>query len=315
MVGAALGILILAGGMIAYSQGAPHQHGGEARTGGVPAAPGSRRVTMDELHRSGGVPRGWTFSLPAGGDAVRGREVFADLECYRCHAIRGQSFPPGGGEGNVGPELTGMGAHHPAEYFAESILAPNAVLVEGPGWIGPDGRSIMPSYADSLSVTQLLDLVAFIEGQDGGGAPHHHGHGAAPERVVGPYRVRLVFHPSAGHGHGTTTGTDDAAHHAPRAAGAGHLVAYVADAETGDAVPYLPVTAEVHGQGRPSRVVKLVPMTGRSGFHYGADVTLPPRVQRIVLTIGASTMQVMGPDRARYARPHTAAFDGKVLAQ
>jgi mono/diheme cytochrome c family protein len=281
---------------------------------------------MDELHSQGGVPRGWKFSLPGGGDAAKGRQLFADLECFRCHLIKDAGFPPTGGDGKTGPELTGMGAHHPAEYFAESILSPDTVLVEGPGWIGPDGRSIMPSYADSLSVAQLVDLVAFIKSQGGGG----HEHGAMQERTVGPYRVRLVFHPAdaqasgagahAGHGpqvgHGAHGGHGAHAQHAPKAAGAaGHLMAFVVDATSGEPVPYLPVSAGVHVAGAPPRVVKLAPMMGRAGFHYGADATLPQGTQRIVLTIGATTMQVMGADRGRYARPQTVAFDWSASAK
>ena len=293
IIGAAVGVLALAAGVAAQ-----HQHGAPA-----PSAPAGRRVTMDDLHRGGGVPRGWKFALPGGGDPAKGRQLFADLECYTCHLIKGANFPPGGGDGKTGPELSGVGAHHPAEYFAESILSPNAVIVDGPGWIGPDGKSIMPSFADALSVTQLVDLVAFIKSQDGGGHGAPHGHGAAQERTIGPYRVRLVFHASDTHqGH--------AGHHAPKAAGAtGHLMAFVADAESGEAVPYLPVTAGVQIQGAPARVLKLTPMGGSEGFHYGADATLPQGTQRIVLTIGATTMPVMGSDRARYARRQTVMFD------
>jgi len=289
-------------------------------TAATVAAQGSRRVTMDELHRGGGVPRGWKFTLPSGGDAARGRQLFADLECYKCHVVKDAGFPTAGGDGKVGPELTRMGAHHPAEYFAESIVSPNAVIVEGPGWIGPDGKSIMPSYADAISVTQLLDLVAFIKSQDGGGHAHHHAPGASQERAVGPYRVRLVFHPAdapdhAGHGAQSGHGAH-AGHHTPKAAGAaGHLMAFVSDADTGDAVPYLPVSAGVEIQGAPTRVVKLVPMAGRSGFHYGADATLPAGTRRIVLTIGATTMPVMGQDRGRYARAQTVAFDWSAPAK
>jgi hypothetical protein len=174
----------------------------------------------------------------------------------------------------------------------------------------------MPSYADALSVTQLVDLVAFIRSQDGGGHAGHQAHGAMEERTVGPYRVRLAFHAAdkaadaqAGHG-GAHAGHGGHAHHAPKATGAaGHLMAFVVDAATGEPVPYLPVSAGVHVQGSPARVVKLAPMMGRSGFHYGADATLPQGTQRIVLTIGAATMQVMGADRARYARTQTVAFD------
>ena len=55
-----------------------------------------------------------------------------------------------------------MGEHHPAGYLAESILNPNAVIVKGPGYIGPDGRSTMPDYRDALSVADLIDLVAYL---------------------------------------------------------------------------------------------------------------------------------------------------------
>ena len=298
----------------AASVAAQHQHGAPA-TSAAPSPPGSRRVTMDELHRGGGVPRGWKFTLPGGGDAAKGRQVFADLECFKCHRIEGAGFPEPGSDGKTGPELSRMGAHHPAEYFAESILSPNAVILDGPGWIGPDGRSIMPSYADSLSVPQLLDLVAFIKAQDGGGHAHHGGAGAMQERMVGPYRVRLAFRDARGHG-GEHAGHGAHAHRAPAAGGvAGHLMVFVSDVTTGDPVPYLAVAAGVHAQGMPTRVVKLGPMVGGDGFHYGADATLPNRTQRIVLTIGAVTMQVMGADRTRYARPQTIAFDWSAPAK
>src|SRR5512145_2054673 len=50
---------------------------------GAPGARAPRRVSMEELHRAGGVPRGWKFMVPPG-DSVKGRQVFADLECYKC---------------------------------------------------------------------------------------------------------------------------------------------------------------------------------------------------------------------------------------
>jgi len=152
--------------------------GGAPPSGGAPTPDGraSGGLTMEELHRNGGVPRGWKFTLPDG-EPERGRRVFADLECSKCHAVAGESFRPAGADPkNAGPELTGMGAYHPAEYFAESVLSPNAVLVEGPGYAGPDGRSIMPGYADSLSVTQLVDLVAYLRSLTSGGSHGGAGH-------------------------------------------------------------------------------------------------------------------------------------------
>ena len=86
------------------------------------------------------------------------------LACYRCHRLRGESYPA---PSAAGPELTGIGGHHPAGYIAESILNPDAVIVEGPGYTGPGGRSTMPEYRDVLSVADLLDLVAYLEAQGG----------------------------------------------------------------------------------------------------------------------------------------------------
>ena len=51
----------------------------------------------------------------------------------------------------------------PAEYLTESILNPNAVIVIGQGYTGPDGLSIMPDYRESLTASELIDLVAYLK--------------------------------------------------------------------------------------------------------------------------------------------------------
>ncbi|HJQ84729.1 MAG TPA: cytochrome c [Candidatus Binatia bacterium] len=117
------------------------------------------RVSMADLHRTGGVPPSWRFDVPPG-DAAAGRRTFADLGCGSCHRVEGEAAFAA--DEAQGPDLTGMGGHHPDEYFAESILTPDAVLVEGPGYIGADGRSIMPSYPD-VTLRQLADLVAYLK--------------------------------------------------------------------------------------------------------------------------------------------------------
>ena len=108
-----------------------------------------------------GMAEGWTFRLPEG-NANAGRRAFADFECYKCHQAPGENFPRSGGTGDVGPDLSRMGPLHPPEYFAEAILNPNAVLTEGPGFLGPDGKSRMPSYSESMTLQQLVDLVAYL---------------------------------------------------------------------------------------------------------------------------------------------------------
>jgi putative copper export protein len=152
---AALAILVFAcTAVLVESTPARHARHLEHRA----ASEGPVQVTMAELHAGGGVPRGWSFTPPTG-DIARGRQVFVRLGCFACHAVASEHFPPSSG---VGPDLTGAGEHHPAGYLLESVINPNAVIVQGPGYTGPAGLSIMPSYADRLAVQELLDLVAYL---------------------------------------------------------------------------------------------------------------------------------------------------------
>jgi mono/diheme cytochrome c family protein len=283
------GIVVLALGVVgpvALRAQMQHTHGSAPRPEAIKR---SQHVTMEELHRLGGVPRGWKFTLPPG-DAERGKHVFVDAGCYKCHAITDAGLPEAGAEKKPGPALTGMGGHHPAEYFAESILTPNAVIVDGPGFTGPDGLSIMPSYADSLSVQQLLDLVAFLKGQtaDAGGHEHHMSHDAGHEATAGDYVIRLVYVPRER---------------------TGHVLVFVTDKETGEAIPYLPVTLTLRTERSKPRIVRLAPMMGADGFHYGADATIPDETEQVRVSIGRPTMKVMASAKGRFTRSVTTSFD------
>lgn len=165
---------------------------------GTRLSPTSVRITMAALHQLGGVPPGWQLN-PLTGDVAAGRRSFEDLGCHSCHKVAGEKFsesPPNG----PGPELTGMGAHHPAAYFLEAIINPDAVVVEGPGWVTEQGRSTMPVYPD-LTVTQLEDLVAYVSSLTTGDP--HAGHimpGAAKpdgskatERPAAPTQAATAF--------------------------------------------------------------------------------------------------------------------------
>jgi mono/diheme cytochrome c family protein len=114
--------------------------------------------TGSHVHRT---PPGWKFAWPAG-DRVRGREVFVKLECHSCHEVRGERFPAPSDRGRVGPELSMMGPLHVAEYFAEAIINPSAVIEKGKGYAAPDGSSKMPSYNDTATVQDVADLVAYL---------------------------------------------------------------------------------------------------------------------------------------------------------
>ena len=62
-----------------------------------------------------------------GGDADSGRKVFmykAEVSCLRCHKIKGEG-------GEVGPDLSGIGARQKRDYILESIVDPNKQIAKG----------------------------------------------------------------------------------------------------------------------------------------------------------------------------------------
>jgi len=69
-------------------------------------------------------PIGWRFTMPKG-DPAKGKTVFEKFECHYCHEVRGEQFPE---PVESAPELSQMGGLHPVEFFAESIMNPNAVV-------------------------------------------------------------------------------------------------------------------------------------------------------------------------------------------
>ena len=161
-------MLVLAG-LVGCTEVPPQQHPPrEPETTGK--ARGPIRITDEELHRHGGTPPGWKFTMPDG-DPEAGRAVFIKLECYSCHRVNGEKFPGSATERQTGPDLTGMGPEHPAEYLAEAILNPNAVILTEPGYTGQDGLSTMPSYADLLTLKEWADLIAYLKSLNGG-SPH-----------------------------------------------------------------------------------------------------------------------------------------------
>jgi mono/diheme cytochrome c family protein len=128
-------------------------------------------------HGGHGTPAGWKLSWPAG-EPARGRAAFVRFECASCHEVRGESFAARRDPDKVGPELSAMGPLHEPDYFVEAIVNPSAVIEPGKGYEAPDGSSKMPSYNDSLTVQELVDLVAYLRSLRPPGAPA--GAGAGP---------------------------------------------------------------------------------------------------------------------------------------
>jgi len=130
----------------------------------------SALIALEKIGHSGEAqthhPAGWRFTLP-NGDAAEGRAVFQKYECQYCHEVRGEDFPFAGVD--YGPELSQMGPLHPLEYFAESVMNPNAVV--GKQYRGPDGKSTMPSYNEKMTVQELIDLSAYLASLKPKGVP------------------------------------------------------------------------------------------------------------------------------------------------
>lgn len=102
------------------------------------------------------------FQIPEG-DPEGGKDVFEEMKCFTCHKIEGGGFPVSKeDEGGVGPDLTGIGGFQTPVYLFESIVNPGAVVVQGEGFVGDDGKSKMPEYHDTLNLRDLVDLVAYL---------------------------------------------------------------------------------------------------------------------------------------------------------
>lgn len=127
--------------------------------GGAVSIRAQQQPRMD--HEEHGTAKGWKFAWPKG-DPAKGREVFAKLECYSCHEVRGETFLAPSEKEKVGPELSAMAPLHEAEYFAEAIINPGAQIERGKGFEVADGSSKMPSFNHLVTVEEVIDLVAYL---------------------------------------------------------------------------------------------------------------------------------------------------------
>jgi len=116
--------------------------------------------------------------------AAAGGQLYQTLGCVSCHGANG--------EGGRGPTLAGLfgkqttltggqGIRADEAYIRESIMNPQAKLVDG---FGP----IMPTFQGQISEDQLVQLLAFIKSMQ---AP-----GAQPAAAASPAAARPASQPS-----------------------------------------------------------------------------------------------------------------------
>ena len=109
--------------------------------------------------------RNWRFTMPKG-DPVKGQAVFEKFECHYCHEVRGEQFPA---PTESAPELSQMGGLHPLEFFAESIMNPNAYVPKV--YREPDGKSPMTDFTAKMTVKELIDVSTYVASLRPKGAP------------------------------------------------------------------------------------------------------------------------------------------------
>jgi quinoprotein glucose dehydrogenase len=91
-----------------------------------------QKLKQYEASKAGDGPLSRYREVLAGGNAQRGRAIFTDkaeASCLRCHRARTWAGEIPGGD--VGPELSGIGARQNRTYLLESIVLPDKEIAKG----------------------------------------------------------------------------------------------------------------------------------------------------------------------------------------
>jgi L-cysteine S-thiosulfotransferase len=106
------------------------------------------------------------FRLPEG-DADRGLQAFHDLDCHRCHLVRGMDMPAA--DSDLEPVVLGRDVGRVQTYgeLVTSLINPTHKLA--PGYdkadvtVGGESRMALAYLNEVMTVQQLIDLVAFLQ--------------------------------------------------------------------------------------------------------------------------------------------------------
>lgn len=110
-------------------------------------------------------PKPPEFVLPEG-NIENGQALFVSYSCTSCHTVRDLDLPAPEAKGPVRVSLGG-GVSKLKTYseLVTSVVNPSHQLVKRrkPGEVSNDGESLMTVYNDTMTVTELVDIVAFLE--------------------------------------------------------------------------------------------------------------------------------------------------------
>lgn len=106
------------------------------------------------------------FTLPDG-DVERGKTIFVNLQCNACHKVAGiEQLVAEGTKPEIsvslGGEVTRISTYGE---LVTGIINPSHRLAKGhpAEEVSVDGQSKMKNYNDVMTVSQLIDLVAFLQ--------------------------------------------------------------------------------------------------------------------------------------------------------
>jgi L-cysteine S-thiosulfotransferase len=105
------------------------------------------------------------FRLPEG-NAERGKALFVELKCNDCHLVVGTDLAAPAERATVPVMLEGEFAYHRTDgELVTAIINPSHRLARGypRELVEREGKSRMKDYSDTLTVRELVDLVAFLQ--------------------------------------------------------------------------------------------------------------------------------------------------------
>ena len=104
-----------------------------------------------------GANAGANAGVDAGKGSLPQIVIAAQVGCAACHSLSEGEVTVGPALAGVGPSLTGIGTRGDADYIRESILEPNAVLVQG------FHADVMPNvWYGGLAEAQIDQLVDYL---------------------------------------------------------------------------------------------------------------------------------------------------------
>lgn len=113
--------------------------------------------------RDAGMEPADGFFLPKGNPEA-GEKAFADLKCNACHWVQNNTnFKPPVAL-RVGPTLGKKQADYAPGWIANSIVSPShTIAVNSGGQAEGSELSEMGDFTETMSLRQLIDVVAYIE--------------------------------------------------------------------------------------------------------------------------------------------------------